>query len=636
MFKPYDISLCMVVKNEEGWIKQCLSSVKDVVKEMIVVDTGSTDGTRRIAQFMGAQVFNLPWNDDFSEARNFGLNKATCEWILVLDADEEWEQPDEEIFHQLLSAKEVYGYHVKLLNYYGTKKFDGDYVIDSVCRLFRNDSHIRFQGIIHEEVTKSIKERYSSQRILFSNLRIHHYGYLDQVIEKKQKNKRNMELVKKAIEHNPTDLYMQYALGTEYFQEENFQYALNVFEPLLYKIKVTEGYASDLLYKIVYCFKQLKQFYKALDYIKQGISFYPDFVDLLELESLILFELHRYQEAREVLEKCLKIGDVSHLYSTSSGAGTFRTLYLLGMVKERQAEWKQAFEHYLMAVKEEENFTSALSRWANLSFYFYEDDQEWRDHFQKHFTQLTVKNCMVILMQAVFWVRPKIGLTLVEKVSTKDLQLELLKAIFYAQQGSFVKSKKIVVELLSHQQTEQLYLYLWAIHRHLGEKKEAEHILSKLIHLKPDYKGVYHIFVKENRNIKVLETVRTQCIHVLLALQAWEELLVLLVSTNETGSIFLPSHHFPAFQHVPQSVLKELLEQTKGLLREWEYTDLIFLGWSALKTNNHHMSYHIFKQAKRNTDKRIEHTIGALLHLEGSSIETLNVHFDLDCLLLTF
>ena len=82
------ISLCMVVKNEAEYLEDCLKHLLPWVREMIVVDTGSTDETPSIAERCGARVFFFPWNNDFSSARNFSLRQANEPWILVLDADE--------------------------------------------------------------------------------------------------------------------------------------------------------------------------------------------------------------------------------------------------------------------------------------------------------------------------------------------------------------------------------------------------------------------------------------------------------------------------------------------------------------------------------------------------------------------
>ena len=83
------LSLCTIVKDEEASLPSCLNSVKDVVDEMVVVDTGSTDRTPAIAKEFGAKVYRFPQDSNLSPARNFSLEQATGDWILVLDADEE-------------------------------------------------------------------------------------------------------------------------------------------------------------------------------------------------------------------------------------------------------------------------------------------------------------------------------------------------------------------------------------------------------------------------------------------------------------------------------------------------------------------------------------------------------------------
>jgi glycosyltransferase involved in cell wall biosynthesis len=78
----------MIVKNEERHLSRCLQSVKDIVDEMVIVDTGSTGRTKEIAYSFGAKVFDFEWINDFSAARNYALEKSTSDWNLVLDADE--------------------------------------------------------------------------------------------------------------------------------------------------------------------------------------------------------------------------------------------------------------------------------------------------------------------------------------------------------------------------------------------------------------------------------------------------------------------------------------------------------------------------------------------------------------------
>ena len=88
------ISACMMVKDEENNLPRCLSSIRDLVEEIIVVDTGSSDNTVKIAKEFGARVFHHPWEDNFSKHRNQSISYATKDWTFIIDADEEFFSPD--------------------------------------------------------------------------------------------------------------------------------------------------------------------------------------------------------------------------------------------------------------------------------------------------------------------------------------------------------------------------------------------------------------------------------------------------------------------------------------------------------------------------------------------------------------
>src|SRR3989338_2535121 len=106
------ISLCMITKNEEKYLEQCLNSVKAFVDEVVIVDTGSIDKTKEIAKRFNAKIYDFKWVDDFSAARNESLKYATKDWILVLDADEVLEEKDCLKIKELIKndGKETFGF----------------------------------------------------------------------------------------------------------------------------------------------------------------------------------------------------------------------------------------------------------------------------------------------------------------------------------------------------------------------------------------------------------------------------------------------------------------------------------------------------------------------------------------------
>jgi len=88
LIKLVSISLCMIVKNEENTLGRCLETIKDLVEEMIIVDTGSTDKTKEVAMQFTDNIFDFAWIDDFAAARNYSFQFASKEYIMWLDADD--------------------------------------------------------------------------------------------------------------------------------------------------------------------------------------------------------------------------------------------------------------------------------------------------------------------------------------------------------------------------------------------------------------------------------------------------------------------------------------------------------------------------------------------------------------------
>lgn len=151
------ISLCMIVKNEEKVLKRCLDSVRDLVDEMIIVDTGSTDRTKEIAAvYPGAKIYDFTWVDDFAKARNFAFSKATCDYIYSADADEEINEENRKKFMRLKQVllpeiEIVQMKYVNQLSYSTVYNYDEEYR----PKLFKRVRGFIWEGAIHETVATS-------------------------------------------------------------------------------------------------------------------------------------------------------------------------------------------------------------------------------------------------------------------------------------------------------------------------------------------------------------------------------------------------------------------------------------------------------------------------------------------------
>jgi hypothetical protein len=203
------ISLCMIVRDEEKNIANALRSVCDLVSEMIVVDTGSVDKTIAIAQTFGAKIIEISWQDDFAFARNIGLQAASYEWILALDADQTL---DENAWPALASALTT-EHMAKIVTINLVTDDDEHEALGAytALRLFRRHDQIRYRGIIHESIAESLLELGSTEWP-DANITLQDLGY-SSALERQRKRDRNLILLEKAYQENPVDLFVAYKLA---------------------------------------------------------------------------------------------------------------------------------------------------------------------------------------------------------------------------------------------------------------------------------------------------------------------------------------------------------------------------------------------------------------------------------------
>ena len=209
MKKP-DLTVCMIIKNEERFLKDCLESIRDVAGQIVVVDTGSTDGSMDIARAFNAEIHHFEWCDDFSAARNASIRYARGEWILWLDADERLKPESVQLLRDSLRReKQAVIYQVQINNH--TLDDAGAY-ISTAYRLFNNNKGIRFTGRIHEQVVFSggRGERRKSA------ITLEHLGYALDAETDTAKKARNQKLLERMADENPDNAYAHFTLGQHY------------------------------------------------------------------------------------------------------------------------------------------------------------------------------------------------------------------------------------------------------------------------------------------------------------------------------------------------------------------------------------------------------------------------------------
>ncbi|KAB2836597.1 MAG: glycosyltransferase [Candidatus Brocadia sp.] len=211
------LSACMIVKNEEKFLSQCLTSIKGAVDEIIIVDTGSTDKTVEIAHSFGANIYRHPWNNSFSEARNHSLKYAKGDWILQIDADEILEQADIPLLHKFINNA---SYNVIFVAIYN--ELPGGCAKHYFQRIFRRGK-AHFEGIVHNQLIFEGKA-------LQAEIRFYHYGYNLSEQDMQKKYKRSGDLLRQQLAENPDNLFVMANLVRNYRNEYDFDKVIALAE----------------------------------------------------------------------------------------------------------------------------------------------------------------------------------------------------------------------------------------------------------------------------------------------------------------------------------------------------------------------------------------------------------------------
>ena len=317
------ISLCMIVKNEEQYIEQCLNSVKDLVDEFIIVDTGSEDKTIDIIKKLNLnnlKIIDYKWENDFSKARNISLKNTAKDWILVMDADETISKKDHGQIRELIK-KENTAYFLIQRNYTNnasvlgwvsgkddlyeeSRNFSG-WLPNPIIRLFQNKKEIYFVDPVHEHVGESIKKM--NGKVEHTNIPIHHFYQLKKKNERKKKGKMYLEIGEKKLGKDP-----------KFFYEIGVQH------------------------------QDLGEFEKATEYFKKAIKIDPKYIKAYVNLGANLINLNKIEYAKKVLIAAQKIEqNNAEIYNN------------LGIVFSKKGEYEAAGLLFRKAIELKQDYANA-------------------------------------------------------------------------------------------------------------------------------------------------------------------------------------------------------------------------------------------------------------------------------------
>ncbi len=334
------ISACIITRNEDSCLARCLTSIKKLVREIILVDTGSTDSTVQIARQFDAKVYSITWPDNFALARNESLRQATADWILVIDADE---YIDEQGVLEIKNAVEGNSdaYFLAQKNYTNAQDIAGciplphneyfGFYMTMICRLFKNKKGYHFEGEVHEQIEPSILK--NNGTISTCNAIIHHPTETNPA-KIKQKKEYYLKLAKvKAKNHPAADSYFE--LGVLYKENNMANDAENSL-----KTAITYNPRHRMaLYELGTLKQKAGDFQGGLSFLKKSLEIKDDAETLFGL-GVCTFKMGDISQAESYFSKSLV-----------KNPNKYATYNNLGMLYEKKGEFEKSIAMLSAGIK---------------------------------------------------------------------------------------------------------------------------------------------------------------------------------------------------------------------------------------------------------------------------------------------
>lgn len=384
-----NLSVCIIAKNEEKNIRRCLESLKSYNFEIVVIDTGSTDDTEKIAQQYTDRVFHFQWKNDFSSARNFAISKSTKTYVMSMDCDECIDYIDVKKLQNLLVERKKQVGRIKIRNHL-TKNGTGQENTEWINRIFSKEL-FHYEGCIHEQVTAMNGEEYETYQ---APVVILHTGYDLPENERKQKAERNIKLLQQELQrlliaflqkqdafvnviddvglknddennkrcvqrifsmieagndlavklqHEEQLPYILYQLGKGYYMAGDYREACTYFScALSFDLNPKLEYVIDMVETYGYAMLNSDQADNAL-FFENIYEEFGNTADFQFLMGLIYMNNARFEDAVSEFLKATK-----HSESRNIGANSYMALYNIGVIYECLGRADEAKRYYEM------------------------------------------------------------------------------------------------------------------------------------------------------------------------------------------------------------------------------------------------------------------------------------------------
>lgn len=348
------LGLVMIVKNEERCLEKCLKAVRNLVDEIYITDTGSTDNTVAIAKKFNAHISHFEWINDFAAARNFSLEQSKCDWNLVLDADEYLVEGKRKSIERFLMGGEKIGYVERIDSY---KEDDGELSKSKVYIPRILPKGVKYRGAIHEQVDSDLEA-------VALPLSFEHDGYLQE-----GKGERNLAILKEQLKEDENAPYVLYQISKTLWLLKRFEEADEFFKRFYENSKnIKANYRETGVISYLYNLLENKKIDEGINLINNEKINLNNSADFNFACGIFYMEAVRYDsqkylnyflEIEKSYLKCLEIGEIKN-HEGVVGCGSFKASYNLAVFYEVTGNLAKAREYYTLAGRQ--GYKPALER----------------------------------------------------------------------------------------------------------------------------------------------------------------------------------------------------------------------------------------------------------------------------------
>jgi glycosyltransferase involved in cell wall biosynthesis len=348
----------MIVRNEERHLPECLASVRDLVDEAVVIDTGSADRTREVAAKFRVVLGEFPWVDDFAAARNAALDRATGAYAFWMDADDRLDDENRAKLRDLFATLPAGGnqaYSLKCLCV-PEKPGAGATVVDHV-RVFRRLPEHRWRYRVHEQILPAL--RGTGADVRWAGVTVRHVGYVDPAV-RRRKLDRDLRLLRLDESEHPDDPFVQFNLASVFGELGEFRAAVAAARKSLSRSHPRDSIVRKLYAMLAQHHARLGERDDARRACAEGRGHYPDDAELLFLAAGLARETGDVRGAEALYRRLVDGSEGDHFASVDAGLRSVKGRHNLALLLleenragEAEAIWRTALvadPHFLPAL----------------------------------------------------------------------------------------------------------------------------------------------------------------------------------------------------------------------------------------------------------------------------------------------